>query len=941
LQTTELFEKDFSRARVERGLRHPQFGEGLRVSGTHRGLRLSQEIHWSTLRVAGRDVLRLARRALVKIEQALFTAPENVRILALTRWGGLAKDESYELSLNMGWHHHRSMREKGRWGYFAWNTPYMFDADGPSSEHEGYMPANVHCMGLAEYTVLSWPRQNYAVMAAIDPVEYLERNINTDSWPGAAQASFIGWYEPTDVGAEYATPWQHYYFLDDEANPLVASTTIWREGYAPRLNPHLQPEEELEPWFTTENLYGPRYMTDWSALWDGDMTALAEHYAALRRDPLDSQVHPILMHERPGFGVLGYNGSRFYDYVHQKTPVGRILINVPLSHRVGDRATITCVPLFEPGKLDIKLELELTGACFRLEGVALVPFSFGKSGADIPPERVQVRQDDKGIAISLAHSAAALKKDFAALAGYTSQIEVRFRVMEKIPAADGILHADFYYRQPGETEYTRHKLTDEAEVTRGRFKFPPEPYPIQLKHGEAQPGYFPVGGAYKVPSIFYDVKDGRPVRIPPGEFLPRMARLMKDHDIAITTYISSHGIQNYEFGKNPNWLIPNALALDQNRKIARVWYLDGNRADRLCPVCEEHNKYLDEGIRRLLALGPFGVYFDEIHGNFVSCYSRDHGHGLCQDTMLAHRRGERIRQVARAAGDPAMYMGTEVGGLLQHLYAQGHNFEGVDPSWKEKGFEEVKRLLLGQLCYGFPGSRAFFNYCFVSGQPKPEYRADSLFGHALGLAFPRFSLATWGAYPTPIGYYFAAAVKKAFKEHYRYGATEFPEELVRPGAAPLETLGLALKSKAGLSVHFANVSGKQATLSGHGYTAALGHNCALLADSFGNCMGQAQALQFEGADYLRFDRPVAFGLWRTAEGAVYLRVLEADQTELRSPAQAWLSKTLLDRLAPGKTLAWRALDKESAAKPVETRPDSAGGQLVFPAGAACRCLRAE
>jgi hypothetical protein len=309
--------------------------------------------------------------------------------------------------------------------------------------------------------------------------------------------------------------------------------------------------------------------------------------------------------------------------------------------------------------------------------------------------------------------------------------------------------------------------------------------------------------------------------------------------------------------------------------------------------------------------------------------------------MLAHRRGERIRQVARAAGDPAMYMGTEVGGLLQHLYAQGHNFEGVDPSWKEKGFEEVKRLLLGQLCYGFPGSRAFFNYCFVSGQPKPEYRADSLFGHALGLAFPRFSLATWGAYPTPIGYYFAAAVKKAFKEHYRYGATEFPEELVRPGAAPLETLGLALKSKAGLSVHFANVSGKQATLSGHGYTAALGHNCALLADSFGNCMGQAQALQFEGADYLRFDRPVAFGLWRTAEGAVYLRVLEADQTELRSPAQAWLSKTLLDRLAPGKTLAWRALDKESAAKPVETKVVAAGIWLLYPAEAGCRCLRAE
>jgi hypothetical protein len=512
--------------------------------------------------------------------------------------------------------------------------------------------------------------------------------------------------------------------------------------------------------------------------------------------------------------------------------------------------------------------------------------------------------------------------------------------MKPIPAGAGILSADFYYRQPGAAEYTRHQLTNPAEVSRGRFKFPPEPFPLQLKSGEPRPGYaYENAQAYKCPDIFYEVRDGQPARVPPAELAPRLARLMNKYDVAITSYIAAHSIPNYEFAKNPNWLIPNALALNANRKVFNTWHVDCHRSDLMCPVCEEHNKHLDEGLRRLLALGPFGVYFDEIHNNFGSCFSREHGHGLCQDTMLAHRRGERIRQVARAAGDPAMYMGTEVGGLLQHLYAQGHNFEGVDPSWKEKGFEEVKRLLLGQLCYGFPGSRAFFNYCFVSGQPKPDYRADGLFGHALGLAFPRFSLAAWAAYPTPIGYYFAAAVKRAFKEHYRYGATKFPKELVLPGAPPLETIALALESKAGLSVHFANVSGKEATLSGSGYSTTLDHNCALLADSFGNCMGQAQALQLDGADYLRFDRPVAFGLWRTAEGAVYLRVLEADQTELRSPAQAWLSKTLLDRLAPGKKLVWTALDKDSAATPADARVEAAGMCLTYPAGSICRCLR--
>jgi hypothetical protein len=139
----------------------------------------------------------------------------------------------------------------------------------------------------------------------------------------------------------------------------------------------------------------------------------------------------------------------------------------------------------------------------------------------------------------------------------------------------------------------------------------------------------------------------------------------------------------------------------------------------------------------------------------------------------------------------------------------------------------------------------------------------------------------------------------------------------------------------------ANLSGKEAVLSERGYSAALGHGCALLADSFGNCLGKAQAVQLDGADYLALDRPLAFGLWRAPEGAVYLRVLEADETELRGPAQVWLSKVLLDRLAPGRELVWRALDKESAATPVETKVVATGIWLLYPAEAACRCLRAD
>jgi hypothetical protein len=947
LKINELFERDFGETRVERGLQHPEFGEGLRVSGAHRGLRLSQELHWSTVKVEGRELLRVARRVLVKIEQALFTAPEHVRLLALTHWGGLAKDESYELSLNMGWHHHRSFREGGKWKYFAWNTPYMFDADGPVSSHEGYLDANVHIMGLAEYTVLSWPRRRCAVMAAADPVEYLERGINLEGSGGGAQMAFKGWFEPTDVGAEYAAPWQHYYFLDQEDDPLVTSTTIWREGFAWRLDPYLQPESELEPWFATENLHGLRLGSDYRSPWDGDLTALEEHYAALRRDPLDRQIHPVLFHERPGPSIFLPDVSRYYDFVHQHTEVGRILINVPLRQAVGDLVPITCMPRLKPeyeNKLDLGLEVRLTGDCFRFEKAAIVPFLPVNKGnaADLPPERLQVRQEGGVTFVRLEHSAAALQKDLAKFPGHRLHLEVRLRVADAIPAEAGVLNAEFLHRRPGETEYRRHNLTDGAEVTRGRFQFPAEPHPIRLFMGTARPGFFYENAqAYKVPNIFYEVHDGRPVRVPPAELVPRLAKLMRAHDVAVTTYLAAHGLANYDDIRNPNWKIPNAIALDQDRKMRKVWYTDGNRSDMLCPANAELNRLLEEGITRLLALGPFGVYFDELQANFCSCYARNHGHGLCQLKRQAFQRGDLIRQAARKAGYPEMYLGTEVGGLLQHTFAQGHNAEGVDPSRKDEGFEEIKRMLLGQLCYGFPGSRAFFNCCFHGAIPGTDERSDCVYGQALALAFPRFSLAPWSGKPSPIAYYFAAAVKKAFKQHYRYGVTKFPRELALPGGPPLETLALALESPAGLSVHFANLSGKEAVLSERGYSTALGHGCALLADSFGNCLGKAQTVKLNGADYLALDRPLAFGLWCAPEGAVYLRVLEADETELRGPAQVWISKVLLDRLAPGKTLAWHALDKESAATPVETKPVATGIWLLYPAEAACRCLRAD
>ena len=286
---------------------------------------------------------------------------------------------------------------------------------------------------------------------------------------------------------------------------------------------------------------------------------------------------------------------------------------------------------------------------------------------------------------------------------------------------------------------------------------------------------------------------------------------------------------------------------------------------------------------------------------------------------------------------PHMYVGTEVGGLLQHTFAQGHNFEGTDPSRKDELFEEIKRMALAQIAYGFPGSRAFFNYCFEGAQPNRE-RTDGIFGHTLGLAFPRFSLAPWTGQPSPIGTYFATSVKRAFKTHYRYGQTQIPRELVLPGSNP-ETLTLVLESDAGYSVHFANLSGAAVTLEQDGYAAELEHGHALLVDSFGNAMGLTREVRLNGEPYLGFDRPVAFGLWRL-DDQVFLRILEPDRTTLNEPIRVFLAPALLDRLGQDSTQSWQALDKMSAPSPVSCTPASNGLELVYPSDPTCRCLAA-
>lgn len=285
-------------------------------------------------------------------------------------------------------------------------------------------------------------------------------------------------------------------------------------------------------------------------------------------------------------------------------------------------------------------------------------------------------------------------------------------------------------------------------------------------------------------------------------------------------------------------------------------------------------------------------------------------------------------------------MGTEIGGLLQHTFAQGHNFEGIDPSRKDEKFEEIKRLILGQLAYDFPGSRAYFNYVF-SHVPEGHEPADGIFGHVLGLAFPRFSLAPFTGVRHPVSSYFTAAVKRVFTQHYRNGRTGFPSELLLPGEPGIDTLALTLESEAGLSVHMANLSGQDAVLMEQGYSVTLGHGRAALIDSFGNAMGRAQEIRRGAAGYLGFDRPAAFGLWRGADARIYLCVREEDFAPLETPMRVSLSQALLDRLKLESHSPWCVLDDAADERPVEQESATTGLELVYPPGRACRCLAAK
>ncbi|MFC1451734.1 hypothetical protein ACFLSJ_00130 [Verrucomicrobiota bacterium] len=933
LATEELFEKDFADIRLTR----PSDTETA-ISGLHRGLRLSQDLKWTSVSVEGRSILRLSRRVRVHVEDIRFNHSDHIRVLGLTHWGNLARDKSYELSTNMGWHHHRSFRQTGHWRYFAWNTPYMANYDGMVCPHEGYMNTDVHTMGLAEYTAISWPDSRYAVMVAIDPVEYLERGICHDWMMGPANIGLDGWFEPSDCGACYETAWQHYYFLEDEDNPLVSTANVWREEFARNLNPYLMPESELDPWFATENWHGPRVGSDYPTLWDGNVTALEQHYEELRRDPLLSGIHPLLFHERPGFCTLQTEMSRYYHA--KELPIGWVQFNVPLTHHKGERLTITCGVTLNTREVDIRWELELTGSFFQVRGVALTRHSpFGAIVPEVSPERVDIRQGDDKTGIRVSHSAAALQRDFEGLdESYYPFIEIRLDVVEEIPEDAGVVEGSFFYRPAAEREFTRIPLIRNQEEERGEFRFPPEPYPVKVMSGVLKPGisHKRVRAYRKNADIFLVVRDGKPVRIAREDFIPRMAELMRKYDISITCYVASYGMCNYDALRNPNWLLPNILALGPDRKPKKIWYLGGCRSDRFCAASRERAALVDAAIRELLAVGPFGLYVDEIQGNVGSCFSRDHGHGLSSGRRLAHCAGDRMRQVARDAGMPHMYVGTEVGGLLQHTFAQGHNFEGTDPSRKDELFEEVKRMALAQIAYGYEGSRAFFNYCFEGAQPNMA-PADGIFGHALGLAFPRFSLAPWTGQPSPIGTYFATGVKRAFKEHYRYGRTQIPDELVLPGSKP-DTLALVLESDVGRSVHLANLSSRAAALEADGMRARLEHGCACLADTFGNAMGETGAIEVDDERYLGFDRPVCFGLWRTDEG-VFLRILETGRAPLAQPVRVFLSQCLVDRTGPDRAMSWQALDSSGTATDVSATPVENGLELVYPNGPECRCLK--
>ena len=149
-----LREKDFTPAEAE----VTGGGGGIRLTGRHRGLVFSQEVKWEEVTMGERRGLMLSRRVVLGIESVEFTAPDHVRLFAMTRWGDLGEGRSYELSTHMGWH----LGSAGQWGYRAWVTPCMFDADGPGTD-QNYRPSSVHNMGMAEYTAVSWPEARRAV----------------------------------------------------------------------------------------------------------------------------------------------------------------------------------------------------------------------------------------------------------------------------------------------------------------------------------------------------------------------------------------------------------------------------------------------------------------------------------------------------------------------------------------------------------------------------------------------------------------------------------------------------------------------------------------------------------------------------------------------------------------------------------------------------------
>ena len=927
----DLFEEDFQ-------AEEPTVREAdrlIRLTGRCQGLILTQEVKWEETEVP--DVgpcLMVSRRVLLGIESVEFTAPEFVRLLALTRWGDLEEGRSYELSTHMGWH----FRAAGRGDYRAWVTPCMFDADGPGTE-ENYRPSSVHTMGMAEYTVLSWPGERRAVMAAEDPVDYLERNINPDTdQMGPAQVAVLGWFEPTDRGATYETPWQDYYFLEDEDDPLVTSARIWRERYAPRLNEYAQPAEELEPWFATENLYGPNLVEAYAKGWDGNLTDLEAHYAALRRDPLDNQIHPILVHERPGFSAIVTNKNQYFHSV--ETPAGSVQLNVPLLHRTGDRFTISCSVRPGDAPHDLGFEASATSRAFRFEGVALVPFKrLSAPAPEVPLESVQVDQSDGQIRVKLGVSADSLQADLRGLEDHYPIFEVRFRVTREIPPDEGRVEAFFLYREKGGESYERLSLVSDRPEKRGEHVFDPEHYPLQVRMGLLPTSYVPRMQAYNKPNIFFEVKNGSPVRLEEEALARRLGELMRRYDVALTVYVAAYGIRNYDYSRNANHLIPDVLAQNQDRKPRPRWYTGIHRADELCPVCERHNRMLDECLQKLLEWGPFGVYYDELCGGPGSCFGREHGHGLSQHLRLAHQRGERMRDVARKAGYPEMYMGTEVGNLLQHTFAQGHNFDGVNPGRKDNQFEDIKRMILGQHAYDFPGSRIYFNYV-LSSQLSADKKRDNIFGHVLGLAFPRFSLAPFTGIRQQVATYFAAGVKRAFPAHYRNGRTEFPLDAVRPQSPPPTTLALTLRSDEALSVHFANLSEEDLVMEKDGFRARVTRGNAVLADSFGNLLGETDLVQWEGSDYIRLERLAALGLWRSGDGAAYLQAVEADRKSLTEPLRIFLSSELLNRIGASDagTPEWQGLDSESSPIKVQTTSVPGGMEVVYPAGDDCRCL---